>query len=273
MFMRRPSLQLPTLRAFDVADQLEGGFARESASEVLAPSPKRAGSSLTRAYVRMTNDEDYYMYLEQSDAFLLYARLSEDGTSISIHTYQPSDPLFSASQPAMTMQYQHDTWMVGLQQCENCVSSSPARACRGMDGHSQQLAYCTHAMQPLGNAKVHTLSINLPGLNPDGSRVIWCRRMGLPSLARPGASDPVLKVQTKLPEWNEERKTLCLEFKGRMVKSCSRNFQLCTETDDAAVVCQFGLTSHGDAEFILDYQFPMSHLQAFAAALSTVYWA
>ncbi|KAL7510429.1 hypothetical protein ACHAXN_010623 [Cyclotella atomus] len=71
----------------------------------------------------------------------------------------------------------------------------------------------------------------------------------------------------KNPSWNEEIKAYALNFNGRVTMESVKNFQLIDESDPEKIYLQFGRT--GKDEFILDLQWPLSPLQAFAFALSS----
>jgi len=75
----------------------------------------------------------------------------------------------------------------------------------------------------------------------------------------------VVHLQSKAPAWDEGLQRFFLNFNGRVTMASVKNFQL---IDGMGNMClQFGRT--GKDEFILDVQWPLSPLQAFAVALSS----
>lgn len=70
----------------------------------------------------------------------------------------------------------------------------------------------------------------------------------------------------KPPRWNEELNAYCLNFNGRVTEASVKNFQLVTEDNQGYVILQFGKI--GRNTFTMDYQWPMSALQAFGMCLS-----
>lgn len=73
-------------------------------------------------------------------------------------------------------------------------------------------------------------------------------------------------LRNKAPKWQEEFRCWCLDFGGRVTTASVKNFQL-VGSQEGAVVMQFGRTSDTDT-FVMDYQWPLSAVQAFAVALS-----
>jgi tubby-related protein 1 len=77
----------------------------------------------------------------------------------------------------------------------------------------------------------------------------------------------LMSFVNKAPSWNKEIKAYALNFSGRVTMASVKNFQLINESDRNEIYLQFGRT--GKDEFILDLQWPLSPLQAFAFALSS----
>lgn len=58
-----------------------------------------------------------------------------------------------------------------------------------------------------------------------------------------------------------------LNFNGRVTMASVKNFQLVTPEDEETVLLQFGRTEK--ERFSMDFQWPLSPLQAFAITLSS----
>ena len=83
-----------------------------------------------------------------------------------------------------------------------------------------------------------------------------------------GRSDDLIALMNKSPRWNEQMQAYCLNFNGRVTHASVKNFQLVDEFDeDERVVLQFGKV--GKDMFTMDFQWPMSALQAFAICLTS----
>lgn len=77
----------------------------------------------------------------------------------------------------------------------------------------------------------------------------------------------LLQLHNKQPVWSDETQAYVLNFHGRVTQASVKNFQLVHAADEDYIVLQFGRIS--DDLFTLDYNFPLSALQAFCIALSS----
>lgn len=77
----------------------------------------------------------------------------------------------------------------------------------------------------------------------------------------------LLQLHNKQPVWSDETQAYVLNFHGRVTQASVKNFQLVHAADEDYIVLQFGRIS--DDLFTLDYNFPLSALQAFSIALSS----
>lgn len=83
--------------------------------------------------------------------------------------------------------------------------------------------------------------------------------------------DPI-RVKTRLPRWDAAMESLVLGFERNRVKaSSSKNILMALGDDPKHTVLQFGKVSSG--RFTLDFRYPMSHIQAFAIAVSSFGWS
>uniref|UniRef100_A0A7S4S614 Tubby C-terminal domain-containing protein n=1 Tax=Ditylum brightwellii TaxID=49249 RepID=A0A7S4S614_9STRA len=79
----------------------------------------------------------------------------------------------------------------------------------------------------------------------------------------------LISMENKVPSWNEELEAYVLDFNGRVTLASVKNFQLTemnSENQDR-IILQFGRVAKD--EFTMDFQWPMSPLQAFAIVLSS----
>jgi len=82
-----------------------------------------------------------------------------------------------------------------------------------------------------------------------------------------GRMTDLISLKNKSPSWNEETLSYVLNFKGRVTQASVKNFQIVHEEDPDYVVLQFGRVS--EHVFTMDYQYPMTAIQAFGICLSS----
>mmetsp|Transcript_26112 Transcript_26112/g.34302 ORF Transcript_26112/g.34302 Transcript_26112/m.34302 type:complete len:410 (+) Transcript_26112:198-1427(+) len=81
-------------------------------------------------------------------------------------------------------------------------------------------------------------------------------------------TDQLMTLENKRPKWDEGHGGHVLNFGGRVTESSVKNFQMfCHDTDDDTTL-QFGRV--GKNRFTLDFQYPLSPLQAFAICLASL---
>jgi len=78
----------------------------------------------------------------------------------------------------------------------------------------------------------------------------------------------LLVLQNRPPWWNMELGSFVLNFGGRVSVASVKNFQLCDRYDQQRILLQFGRT--GRHSFTMDYQYPLSAVQAFSMAVSSL---
>lgn len=79
----------------------------------------------------------------------------------------------------------------------------------------------------------------------------------------------LLALQNRPPWWNVELGAFVLNFGGRVSVASVKNFQLCNRTDQDYIMLQFGRTQ-GRHSFTMDFQYPLTAVQAFAIAISSL---
>jgi hypothetical protein len=75
-------------------------------------------------------------------------------------------------------------------------------------------------------------------------------------------------LKNKEPVWNEEHQCYILSFNGRAKMPSAKNFQLIDPQNPAAVVFQLG--KYSDNMFTVDVRWPLSLLEGFAIALTSL---
>lgn len=252
-----------TERAYEIADALEGGLARELTLDFQHPL-RRAGS-LWKFRVARSSDRTQYRLLSDIGDFLLYASVSHHARQISIFTYDPDDKrgvqLFDRSRPVFTLTFDESKtqWQLFEERCEHCRRVPRRRQCSA----KRRLARVRHSRVQVGDGVFNCMDVQIPGLHDAGIPVIKC-----------AATSEVWPYPQRLvarkPKWNDELDSLVLDFKGRKILSSARNFQLATSERPEHVVCQY--SKIGPDTFGLDFRYPLSVAQAFGISLTSLHW-
>lgn len=79
----------------------------------------------------------------------------------------------------------------------------------------------------------------------------------------------LLALQNRPPWWNIELGAFVLNFGGRVSVASVKNFQLCDRNDQEHIMLQFGRIQ-GRHSFTMDFQHPLTAVQAFAIAISSL---
>lgn len=231
-------------RAFDIAEAMEMGMARELVTDFVLPL--RRSSRLWKFQVERGEDRRQYRLHGDDGAFLMYARVCVSSCRAEFFLYDPRQDavLFDPNRPAFTMTWNasNTEWLL-RQELPDALP--PARG--GFSG-GQEVAFIRHTKQNIG------------------SGVSWCMDVALPV----EGGDGVLRLVTKLPEWSKDVDCLVLDFKGRRVQASAKNFQLAPAGKKDHVACQYGKL--GPNTFSLDFRHPLTVAQAFGIALTTLLW-
>lgn len=76
-------------------------------------------------------------------------------------------------------------------------------------------------------------------------------------------------LQNRPPWWNIDLGAFVLNFGGRVSVASVKNFQLCDKNNQEHIMLQFGRIQ-GRHSFTMDFQYPLSPIQAFAIAISSL---
>lgn len=196
--------------------------------------------------------------------------------------------------------------------CEGCDKGFMKYTCNDEEGGShehegadrQLLADISHMIKriPQVDADMRSLDVTIPAVMEDKkSRVVWCPRQNgsdtpsgstprhdsgkthfvtspspthkqLRSFDESNMTDDRCKLQSKLPEWNHDLKSLVLKFNGgRVLQASSKNFLIATSDQPNRGVLQFGKNKKG--HFVLDFRYPIAPIQAFGICLSSCAWS
>jgi len=79
----------------------------------------------------------------------------------------------------------------------------------------------------------------------------------------------LVALQNRPPWWNADLGAFVLNFGGRVSVASVKNFQLCDRNDHDYIMLQFGRIQ-GRHSFTMDFQYPLTAVQAFAIAISSL---
>jgi hypothetical protein len=239
----------------DAFDAMEKGFANSLAPDQVKP---QAAEVPRRQMIVKRSDDRLSHFLYNEDGMqLLEAKTSNGLVKIFAAV---GDAKVSARTPALSLTHDKDKkdWRLSSSHCEHCQYRVPSRSCKDRGGKT--LAYVRHAKEELGGGVAMCMDVDIPDINAEGTSAIWCPLCS-------NVEDERLELTSLRPKWNEKLGSLCMDFKGRIDAASAKNFQLCLNDE---VILVYGKKSNGD--FILDFEHPLSPAQAFAIALTTMYW-
>lgn len=256
--------------ALDMVDVMEKGLSKEVAMEFLEPLPK--SRRLWRFYV-LRSSQDFRLFSDQG-IFLMCAVVSMEEKKLEFY-FQPAiestGQRRSTVKPAFTMTFddRKTNWRLVHERCEKCQYAPPHLSCSQLG--KQQVAFIRHSHEAIDHGLWNCMDLHIPGLYSNGQRVVWCPKLGLGDLADPTFERrEAHRLITIKPSWNAEVESLVLDFVGRDIISSAKNFQLALQQKPKHIICQYGKT--GSSTFALDCRYPLSLVQAFAAAMTTVFW-
>mmetsp|Transcript_160184 Transcript_160184/g.292523 ORF Transcript_160184/g.292523 Transcript_160184/m.292523 type:complete len:366 (-) Transcript_160184:38-1135(-) len=255
--------------ALDMADVMERGLSREVAMEFLEPLPK--SRKLWRFHV-IRSPKDFRLFSAEG-VFLMCALVAVEEKKIEFFFEVPKSngQRGTSIRPVFTMNFDErkTDWRLVHERCEHCQYAPPHLSCSQMG--KQQIAFIRHTHEAIDHGLWNCMDLHIPGLYSNRQRVVWCPKLGLGDLADPPFDRHKAHCLTTIkPSWHEEVESLVLDFVGRDIVSSAKNFQLQLQQKPGHIICQYG--KMGSSTFALDCRYPLSLVQAFAAAMTTVFW-
>mmetsp|Transcript_3172 Transcript_3172/g.7434 ORF Transcript_3172/g.7434 Transcript_3172/m.7434 type:complete len:276 (-) Transcript_3172:286-1113(-) len=238
--------------SFDMAEFCELGLAKELLSDYMAPVRRR--SALWKFHIERSADKLHYRLFASDCQFLMYARVSKASKEgrIDFFLYDPSDDatLFDPAKPAFAMTAISEwEWRVLAERCDRCRYAPKHLACSRCRA-KREVVHIRHSLESVGDGLNHCMEVHLP--------------------ADEQAGTTASTLITRLPSWNEQVQSLVLDFTGRKVLPSAKNFQLAPSDKAEVVSCQYAKIK--DDVFALDFRFPLTVIQAFGIALTTITW-
>ena len=133
---------------------------------------------------------------------------------------------------------------------------------------AQEILRMRHIQMAIRKSAFTKIKASVPGEDAH-----WCPLATLPS-----PSNPDVLLESTSPVWSESLKALALEFRHREVLPSRRNFQLKRvgqtpmEHSSSAEAVSLFYRSGKAPEYSLEVQRPLSVVQAFCMAISTMLW-
>lgn len=296
--------------AFDIADDLEKGYAPEVVLTNNVRHPGAPRENLERCSIIYQESTDEFHLMSEGLDLLLIARYlarerrfefffsSEAASPTSANPAASPSSKSERRRPAFLMPYNEgaDEWTLLQTRCECCVHRPRHLTCEYM-GKGQQVVRIQHSRRRVGKALVHHVNAHVPPLVGETQSAVWCPALtgkdlgsrspsALPR-ARSGSLSPKkdrtrlpqspegdepVQLCSKLPAWDSEVESLVLNFQGRNnLSSSPRNFMLCVgPLQDSQPIMQHAQI--GTNTWCLDFKYPLSVVQAFAIAMSSLDW-
>jgi Tub family len=108
-----------------------------------------------------------------------------------------------------------------------------------------------------------------PAAAANGERGDNAPEAGADAAAATDTDFGLMALQNRQPWWNDELGSFVLNFGGRVSVASVKNFQLCERTNSDRIMLQFGRIT-GRHSFTMDYQHPLTAVQAFSIAISSL---
>eukprot|EP00033_Pygsuia_biforma_P001870 GCRY01002090.1.p1 GENE.GCRY01002090.1~~GCRY01002090.1.p1 ORF type:complete len:390 (+),score=85.32 GCRY01002090.1:142-1311(+) len=144
------------------------------------------------------------------------------------------------------------------------------KKCKNGLGVRRELAAVLYESNILGVKGPRKMQVIVPAISPQGTPYECAPKTDESGILARFKKKDLSQFQflhNKQPVWNEQTESYVLNFSGRVTKASVKNFQLIDKEDANYIMMQFGRVS--DDTFTLDFQWPLSPLQAFAIALSS----
>lgn len=135
----------------------------------------------------------------------------------------------------------------------------------------KELGLVVYDTNLLGWKGPRKMTVYIPSIDPEtGLRTEFqptAEADTLPERVKMNDLTNLLELKNKQPTWNSISQSYVLDFKSRVTQASVKNFQIVHDRDINYIIMQFGRIE--DDTFNMDFQYPMSAVQAFAIALSS----
>ncbi|TPX63290.1 hypothetical protein SpCBS45565_g06711 [Spizellomyces sp. 'palustris'] len=150
------------------------------------------------------------------------------------------------------------------------VDSNNVNATEKVEERRQEYGVVLYEPNLLGFKGPRKMTVILPAMTREGKRIeirTSDEKETLFGRYRTRNDRDILTLHNKAPQWNDETQSFVLNFNGRVTLASVKNFQIVHDNDLDYIIMQFGRVS--EDTFTVDFQYPMSCIQAFAIALTS----
>jgi hypothetical protein len=244
--------------AFEHADLMEQGLAAGLVGDFLEAPAK---DQEMRLCLERSPDRKQYLLTSAEGSCLLLAESCDNGAGYNIFVARDGEPPITVG-PMFTLRANSgkDKWTLHANTCDICEKKGKRLCGR------RKIAEMRHYTEIIGEGELHCMDMDIPQLSEDGNMEIWCPLCSSGSLVQSESS----QLTNRRPKWNARRKTITMDFFGRVKLASAKNFLLASVDKPEKVRLLFGKV--GEHQFVLDYHRPLSMVQAFAAAVSSFAW-
>ncbi|KAG5182204.1 hypothetical protein JKP88DRAFT_257776 [Tribonema minus] len=248
-----------------------------------SPCPRAAG--VVQCYIRRNKAgtaklfPEYHVYLADGDKFLMCSkRRPNNKTSNYIISMRAGD--LNRGSPNYLGKLRANFIGTEFQIFDH--GANPRDLLAGNFGHPEQarseLGVVLYASNVLGSRGPRKMQVAIPKIREDGTPLALAKGTGAGAKGTMPEEDMMMHLKNhncetlcylinKPPRWNDQVSAYVLNFNGRVTMASVKNFQLVTPDDHETVVLQFGRVAKD--EFTMDFQWPITPLQAFAITLSS----
>ncbi|CAK81757.1 unnamed protein product (macronuclear) [Paramecium tetraurelia] len=134
----------------------------------------------------------------------------------------------------------------------------------------QQLGIVQYESNILGSKGPRKMVVLMPNLDAEDQLYVFKptnSKDGILKEFQNNNRDHIATYVNRPPQWNSKHKAFVLNFYQRVDKPSVKNFQLIVDNKEDNILLQFGRV--GDDLFNLDFQYPITPLQAFQIALTS----
>ncbi|CAD8166311.1 unnamed protein product [Paramecium octaurelia] len=134
----------------------------------------------------------------------------------------------------------------------------------------QQLGIVQYESNILGSKGPRKMVVLLPNLDAEDQLYVFKptnSKDGILKEFQNNNRNHIVTYVNRPPQWNSKHKAFVLNFYQRVDKPSVKNFQLIVDNKEDNILLQFGRV--GDDLFNLDFQYPITPLQAFQIALTS----
>jgi len=159
-------------QAFELADVMEQGIAREVTTSFINPPPRDA--SIRRCLVEQSSDRCEFVLSSEVGEPLLVARTQPESSQIEI--YIPAG--VAAVGPAFTMVAEgtkRDKWTLTSNSCACCEYVPPARSGCSEPCRRRELMHIQHTLQDIGAGTGMTMEVDVPELRQTAPQLFGVR--------------------------------------------------------------------------------------------------